>query len=51
MQTDLRTYLTLLECEKEVIFIDAEVNPHLEAAEVHRPLVSQGGDGAVLFGL
>ena len=46
--TDLRRYLDLLRREGEITPIDAEVDPHLEVAEIHRRVVAAGGP-ALLF--
>jgi len=48
MHRSLRTYLDLLAREKEIIAIEAEVDPYLELAEVHRRVIEQGGP-ALLF--
>ena len=45
---DLREYLALLREEGELLEIDAEVDPVLEAAEVHRRVIAAGGP-ALLF--
>ncbi len=46
--TDLRRYINLLEREREVVTIDVEVDPRLEAAEIHRRVIAAGGP-ALLF--
>src|SRR5918993_822481 len=43
MHRNLRSFLQLLEREKDVAFIDAEVDPYLELAEVHRRVIAEGG--------
>lgn len=43
MHPNLRTFLDLLKREKEFITIEAEVDPYLEVAEIHRRVVEQGG--------
>ena len=48
MHRNLRSFLELLEREKEIINIDAEVDPYLELAEVHRRVIAEGGP-ALLF--
>ena len=48
MHPDLRTFLDLLYRENEIINIEAEVNPYLEAAEIHRRVIDRGGP-ALLF--
>jgi 4-hydroxybenzoate decarboxylase subunit C len=45
---DLRTFLAVLRREGELIEIDTEVDPDLEAAEVHRRVIAAGGP-ALLF--
>lgn len=40
---DLRAYIDILKREDEVIFIDAEINPYLEIAEIHRRVIEKGG--------
>ncbi len=49
MHRNLRTFLDLLSKENEIITIEAEVDPYLEAAEIHRRMIAQGGP-ALLFG-
>ncbi|MBA3242336.1 MAG: UbiD family decarboxylase [Acidobacteria bacterium] len=48
MHRNLRSFLTLLEREKEVVNVEAEVDPYLELAEVHRRVIERGGP-ALLF--
>jgi UbiD family decarboxylase len=48
MHPNLRTFLDLLTRENEIVSVDAEVDPYLELAEVHRRVIEQGGP-AVLF--
>jgi UbiD family decarboxylase len=48
MHRNLRSFLQLLEREKDLAFIDAEVDPYLELAEVHRRVIAEGGP-ALLF--
>ncbi|GDX79748.1 4-hydroxybenzoate decarboxylase subunit C [Deltaproteobacteria bacterium] len=45
---DLRAFLDVLRAEGELVEIDAEVNPNLEIAEVHRRVIAAGGP-ALLF--
>ncbi|MEQ1632393.1 MAG: UbiD family decarboxylase [Planctomycetota bacterium] len=45
---DLRAFLALLEREGELQRIDTEVDPDLEAAEVHRRVIAAGGP-ALMF--
>ena len=44
---DLRSFLTLLRAEGELVEIDTEVDPDLEAAEVHRRVIAAGGPALV----
>ncbi len=46
--TDLRTFLAVLRQHGELVEIDAEVDPDLEAAEIHRRVIAAGGP-ALLF--
>jgi 4-hydroxybenzoate decarboxylase subunit C len=48
MHSSLRTFLDRLARENEIVAIDAEVDPYLEAAEIHRRLIDRGGP-ALLF--
>ncbi len=48
MHPSLRTFLDLLTRENEITTINAEVDPYLELAEVHRRVISKGGP-ALLF--
>jgi 4-hydroxybenzoate decarboxylase subunit C len=48
MHTNLRTFLTELKKEKDLIEINAEVDPYLEIAEIHRRVIDEGGP-ALLF--
>ena len=48
MHSNLRTFLDLLSRENEIITIEAEVDPYLEVAEVHRRVIDRGGP-ALLF--
>jgi 4-hydroxybenzoate decarboxylase subunit C len=45
---DLRSYLSLLQHEGELLRIDEEVDPYLEIAEIHRRVIAQSGP-ALLF--
>lgn len=40
---DLRSYIDILKKENEVIFIDEQVDPYLEIAEIHRRVIEKGG--------
>src|ERR687884_438566 len=48
MHRNLRSFLSLLARERDLITIDAEVDPYLELAEVHRRVIARGGP-ALLF--
>ena len=48
MHRNLRTFLDLLNKENEIIPIEAEVDPYLEVAEIHRRVIDQSGP-ALLF--
>ena len=48
MHPNLRTFLDLLYRENEITTIEAEVDPYLEAAEIHRRVIERGGP-ALLF--
>ncbi|MGH9960678.1 MAG: 4-hydroxybenzoate decarboxylase, partial [Pyrinomonadaceae bacterium] len=48
MHRSLRTFLDLLIREKEIVAIETQVDPYLEAAEVHRRVVDSSGP-ALLF--
>lgn len=48
MHQSLRTFLDRLNRENEIVTIKAEVDPYLEAAEIHRRVISEGGP-ALLF--
>src|SRR5436853_395195 len=50
MHTNLRSFLDLLERENDLTTIEAEVDPDLELAEVHRRVIERGGP-ALLFKL
>jgi len=45
---DLRSFLQTLEASGELAVVEAEVDPHLEIAEVHRRVIAAGGP-ALLF--
>jgi UbiD family decarboxylase len=48
MHANLRSFLDLLRREKDLVMIDAEVDPYLELAEIHRRIIESGGP-ALLF--
>ena len=48
MHRNLRSFLTLLARERDLSTIEAEVDPFLELAEVHRRVIARGGP-ALLF--
>jgi UbiD family decarboxylase len=45
---DLRAYLERLRLERDLVLVEAEVDAHLEVAEIHRRVVAAGGP-ALLF--
>ncbi len=48
MHANLRSFLTLLAHERDLVTIEAEVDPYLELAEIHRRVIARGGP-ALLF--
>ncbi|MEP6902594.1 MAG: UbiD family decarboxylase domain-containing protein, partial [Actinomycetota bacterium] len=48
MQKNLRTFIQTLKIEKDLIEIEAEVDPYLEIAEIHRRVIDEQGK-ALLF--
>lgn len=48
MHPNLRSFLDLLEREDDLVHIEAEVDPYLELAEVHRRVIERSGP-ALLF--
>ena len=48
MHSNLRSFLDLLRRENDLITIEAEVDPYLEVAEIHRRTIEQAG-AALLF--
>src|SRR5256714_4715084 len=48
MHRNLRSFLSLLAREKDLVTVEAEVDPYLELAEVHRRVIARGGP-ALLF--
>ncbi|MCO6430056.1 MAG: UbiD family decarboxylase [Deltaproteobacteria bacterium] len=48
MIANLRQFIELLRAEKEIVEIEAPVDPRLEAAEIHRRIIAQEGP-ALLF--
>jgi UbiD family decarboxylase len=48
MHSNLRSFLDLLKRENDVIQIEAEVDPYLELAEIHRRVIERGGP-ALMF--
>ncbi len=47
MHKNLRSFIKKLRDEKELVEIEAEVDPYLEIAEIHRRIIDEGG--AALF--
>ncbi|HJR07128.1 MAG TPA: UbiD family decarboxylase [Pyrinomonadaceae bacterium] len=48
MHRNLRSFLDQLTRERDLIVIEAEVDPYLELAEIHRRVIAQGGS-ALMF--
>lgn len=48
MHKNLRSFLDSLRAEKEIVDIDAKVDPYLEIAEIHRRVIEEGGK-ALMF--
>ena len=48
MHTSLRSLISLLQREKEIIEVKAQVDPCLELPEIHRRVIDEGGP-ALLF--
>jgi 4-hydroxybenzoate decarboxylase subunit C len=48
MHSNLRSFLDLLTRENDFIAVEAEVDPYLEVAEIHRRVIERGGP-ALLF--
>jgi 4-hydroxybenzoate decarboxylase subunit C len=48
MFPDLRSFLDRLRRDNDIVTVDAPVDPHLEAAEIHRRVIAAGGP-ALLF--
>src|SRR5213078_2213017 len=48
MHPNLRTFLDLLSRENEIVTVEAQVDPYLEVAEIHRRTIDRGGP-ALLF--
>ena len=44
---DLRTFLAQLQSNNDVVYIDAPVDPVLEAAEIHRRVIAAGGPALI----
>ena len=48
MHANLRSFIASLRRENEIVTIEAEVDPYLEVAEIHRRVIDEGGP-ALLF--
>ena len=48
MHRNLRSFIELLRRERELVEVEAEIDPYLELAEVHRRVIEDGGP-ALLF--
>jgi UbiD family decarboxylase len=47
MHRNLRSYLELLARENDLVTVEAEVDPYLELAEIHRRVIERGGPALV----
>ena len=45
--TDLRAFLETLSRADDIVTVEAEVDPHLEAAEIHRRVIAAGGPALI----
>jgi UbiD family decarboxylase len=45
--TDLRTFIDALRRADDVVTVEAEVDPYLEAAEIHRRVIAAGGPALI----
>jgi UbiD family decarboxylase len=43
MHQNLRSFIETLRRENDLVFIDVEVDPYLELAEIHRRVIAEGG--------
>ncbi|HYH84579.1 MAG TPA: UbiD family decarboxylase [Pyrinomonadaceae bacterium] len=48
MHRNLRSFIELLRRERDIVEVEAEVDPHLELAEIHRRVIERGGP-VILF--
>ncbi len=48
MHSNIRSFIDLLTREKDLVKVEAEVDPYLELAEIHRRVIDRGGP-ALLF--
>ena len=48
MHRNLRSFLSLLARERDLVTVEAEVDPYLELAEIHRRVIARGGP-ALMF--
>ena len=48
MLADIPSFIKLLQREKDIVIIEAECDPHLEIAEIHRRVIAANGP-ALLF--
>ena len=44
---DLRTFIDALHRDRDVVTVDTPVDPHLEAAEIHRRVIAAGGPALI----
>ena len=48
MHSNLRSLIEVLKREREIVFVETEVDPYLEIAEIHRRIIEENGP-AILF--
>ena len=47
MHRNLRSFLDVLRRENDLVTVDAEVDPYLELAEIHRRVIAEGGPALI----
>lgn len=51
MHKSLRSFMDMLRKEKQIVEVNAEVDPHLELAEIHRQVIDQQGPALIFTNL
>src|SRR5688572_6113025 len=51
MFQDLRSFIDRLRHDNDIVTVDAAVDPHLEAAEIHRRVIAAGGPSLLFTNL